>query len=269
MKNIILLLVLLYIASGIARAESNCDKINWQDSKVCVIAGGSANMDIAKSMGHARSLALKTARILAYEKLAEKMRGVVIGATSELLNEELSKSQVKTIVRATILNVTFEKEKVSFLADGSAWAEVTLSVPLYGRGGLVPETLKFENGISKTKRTKTGDIYHKYSSLIVNTLGQNFKPGFSVSFMDKQNGTEVFNSNMVKNLKITRGRGPVLYAKSISDAKKLLGTNAVTVQASIGANNTLSLSSEDSVEIRKMERQNGILSDGKIVIVID
>jgi hypothetical protein len=161
-------------------AANGCDEVNWQENKICVIAGGTADLDKAQSTAHARSMALRTARALAYEKLAEKVKGVIVGAQTRIKNDALDDSQVTTIVKATIRNVSFEKETMSFLPDGSPWAEVTLSVPIYGKAGLATKVLEYENGQAKSVAESP-----KNKTLIIDASGLNYDPGLFPKVVSK------------------------------------------------------------------------------------
>lgn len=155
MKNTLLILILTVFSLNTSWAINHCEEAEWEKKYICVIAGGTANTDQAINMAHSRSLSLKTARLLAYEKMAEKIKGVIVGSQSNLKNEIIDTSSVKSIVTAVVRNVNFEKETVRFLADGSPWAEVTLSVPLYGPEGVENEVLEYQHGQSLKKNNET------------------------------------------------------------------------------------------------------------------
>jgi hypothetical protein len=223
-------IILSAICLGNLRAENGCEEVNWQENKICVIAGGTADLDKAQSGAHARSLALRTARVLAYEKLAEKLKGVIVGAQTKLKNDALDESQVTTIVKATIRNVTFEKEMVSFLPDGSPWAEVTLSVPIYGKAGLSTKVLEFENGQAKSVVEDT-----KNKSIIIDASGLSYDPGLFPKIVS-QSG---------KNL--TKGDSNLRVFTDLKKAKSNAKRETTILKAtSVNDQNELILSDEDA-----------------------
>ena len=77
MRTLILTAVILasFFLVKNAKAANQCDQVDWQSSRICVIAGATADPNRAVNSAHARSLALKTARVLAYEKMAEMWGG--------------------------------------------------------------------------------------------------------------------------------------------------------------------------------------------------
>ncbi len=242
MKFVIFAILLVALLET-AVAANGCDEVNWQDNKICVIAGGTADMDKAQSQAHARSLALRTARVLAYEKLAEKIKGVIVGAQTNLRNDALDSSQVSTIVKATIRNVTFEKEMVSFLPDGSPWAEVTLSVPIYGKAGLSTKVLEYENGQAKNVAQES-----KSQTVIIDASGLSFEPGLTPKIVSKK-GQDLSNSDR-----------PMRIFTDIAKAKGNAGNESVVIKAkSVNENNALVLEDEDA--------QRLLVNEGQLIIV--
>lgn len=224
MKKLILL-TLMAISLNEAMATNGCDDINWQENKICVIAGGTADLDKAQSSAHARSLALRTARVLAYEKLAEKVKGVIVGAQTKLKNDALDESQVTTIVKATIRNVTFEKEIVSFLPDGSPWAEVTLSVPIYGKAGVSTKVLEYEQG----KANNVVEDGSRGTVLIIDASHLSYDPGLFPKVVSK-GGKQISNTNEplrvfsdLKKAQIAAGSETILIkAETVNDKNELI-----------------------------------------------
>jgi hypothetical protein len=143
----------------IQAVEANqCKNIGFREENFCIIAGGGADTTKTLNLGHARSLSLRNARILAYEKMAERLEGVILGSKSSLKSDLLSEGEVKTIVKATLKNVSIQKEAVSFLSDGSPWAEVTLSVPKRGKLGVETKVLEYSNGTKIEEQENTSIV---------------------------------------------------------------------------------------------------------------
>lgn len=246
MKKIILISILLTMALD-TWAKNDCEEINWKDNRICIIAGGTANMDHAQSVGHARVIALKTARILAYEKLAEKLKGVIVGSQSTLTNGNLDETQVKTIVNATIRNVSFEKEAVSFLSDGSPWAEVTLSVPIYGKKGVASEVLRFENGGSST----TENSNNNKKTIVIDARHLSYKPGLFPKITSKS-GTTLFSQDLFSKLGIGNNGLPLRTFTSLERASSVLEGKIInTIKAlSIGKDGDLVLPNSSTKSFR-------------------
>jgi hypothetical protein len=243
MKNLFLLVVMIIAAESLW-AANGCDEINWQENKICVIAGGTADLDKAQSSAHARSMALRTARVLAYEKLAEKVKGVIVGAQTKLKNDALDESQVTTIVKATIRNVSFEKEMVSFLPDGSPWAEVTLSVPIYGKAGVSTKVLEYEQGRANnvTEDSSKGKV------LIIDASSLSYDPGLFPKVVSK-GGKQISNPNE-----------PLRVFTDLKKAQTAAGSETLLIKAdSVNDKNELIVNDEDAQKL--------LVNSGDLIIV--
>lgn len=194
MRKILMALLLASLTSFSSFAVNHCEEADWEKKYICVIAGGTANTDQAINMAHSRSLALKTARLLAYEKMAEKVKGVIVGSQSNLKSEIIDTSSVKTIVSAVIRNVSFEKEMVKFLSDGSPWAEVTLSIPLYGPEGVENEVLEYQHGQSLKKNKEA--ISSKNVIVVLDLRGNSETLKRMPSIKNREDGSLFYSPSM-------------------------------------------------------------------------
>ena len=92
-----------------------------------VRAVGSSNPDLARDEAHARSLAAKTARVLAHERLAERLDGLRLSSETKLRNELLVGSTVQASVRSQVRGARVVEESFTKRPDGSIACEVTLA----------------------------------------------------------------------------------------------------------------------------------------------
>lgn len=109
-------------------------QINWPGGTVRVMAGATADMSRSVNEAHARSVAIKTARHLAYEKLAETVKGIRIDSDSTYDRELMLDSNLRTHVAALVQGARVIEERVTKAEDGAIWAEVSLELSLYGTG---------------------------------------------------------------------------------------------------------------------------------------
>ena len=109
---------------------------------VMVEAEGTADPAKATSMAHARTLALKTARALAYEKLLETVEGIKLTSHSVYKDELLKWSFMYTRVKGMIQNAQVMEEKVTELDDGSVLAKVQLVYRMHGKDGILTPFVK-------------------------------------------------------------------------------------------------------------------------------
>jgi hypothetical protein len=256
------ILTTLIILAGIillseARAENHCEMPNWEERYFCVVAGGSANTELAMNSGHARSMALKTARILAYEKMAEKIKGVLITSQSKLGNESLSSSQVNTAIKAKLHGINFEKETVEFLQDGSPWAEVTVSILRFDKMKR-NKALHFEGGSSKNLKTESAVS----KVLIIDLKGQGFKNIASPKIRNSERNSLVFSSDMLP----TGSRG-VQYYSDLEEIHNRFPDQEYVLIKGLVKNGEILVDSNEAQTIKKLDFENKIFSDEKIVFI--
>lgn len=262
MKKNIIYLLFFYFIFNYAYSQNNCELPNWQNSYICVIAGGSANMEMAQNMAHGRSLALKTARILAYQKMAEKLKGVVLDSQATLTNGNLDHEQISTIVKATIRNVNFEKESVNFLSDGSPWAEVTISVPKFGDKSIHEKILKFEN--AKNVSAQAGDM----SAIILDLRKLNYSPGLFPQIIGKS-GKEIFSPKIFSTNRLKNGGFPIKLTKSMGKANQWLSDKNIftLIPDSIDKNGNIVLGDSDAQTFVVQDLKHKIIENSNIVLV--
>lgn len=249
--------IFMLLIPNICFAINNCEHPDARNKYICVIAGGSANTDIAMNDGHARSLALKTARLLAYEKLAEKIKGVLIGSKANLSQQSLEEAEIKTIVSAKLRNINIEKETLKYLRDGSPWAEVTVSVPNFG-GYEQEEVVNYENGTSEKNKEKK----LKGRGVVLDLRGKRYSPNLKVRIV-AQNGRMIYSGQSASNIS---------YQKSISNALELsqIGHEAKIIRT-LGVNSAgeIEVSNEDALYLLHHNFEKESLNNGRLSIILD
>lgn len=105
------------------------------NGQVEITAWGAASMEDSKSRSHAVALALRTARHLAYEQLAEYLRGARTRSQSQYDGDVLQRAALTTQASAVIRGAKILKEEVKELRDGSVRAVVTVRHPLPRKDG--------------------------------------------------------------------------------------------------------------------------------------
>ena len=118
----------------------NAVRVNWVDKYIEVVAGGTVDMNQAVNMAHALTIAKKTARHLAYEKLAETIRGIHIDADATYDRELMVDSNLCTKVDALVLGAQVIDETHEQFADGSIMAQVRLGIRIVGSDSLMAGT---------------------------------------------------------------------------------------------------------------------------------
>jgi hypothetical protein len=100
------------------------------DGQLEVTAWGAASLTESQNRAHAVALALRTARHLGYERLAEYLRGARTSGRSDYEGDMLRAAAVATSSAALIRGARVAREEVTELPDGSVRAVVTLRYPL-------------------------------------------------------------------------------------------------------------------------------------------
>ncbi len=100
--------------------------VNFEDGYIQVSAFATADIKEAVNYTHAESMATKTARVLAYEQLAEEIDGLALTADTTVENELLKHSLVQTHVEAFIKGARVIDTKSEMMDDGSPKVTVTV-----------------------------------------------------------------------------------------------------------------------------------------------
>lgn len=112
-------------------------RTNWTDGYIEVMAGATVDARDAVNQAHAYAMAAKTARHLAYEKLAETISGLRLTANAVYDRELMLDSNLRTEVNALVRGARVISEQENVFADGSIWVEVTLGLKMRGDNGLI------------------------------------------------------------------------------------------------------------------------------------
>jgi len=120
---------------------TGASRINWEQGYIEVMAGATADPKQAVSQAHAYSIALKTARHLAYEKLAETVRGLRVTSNTTYDHELHQDSRLKTALDAVVRGARVIWEEGNEFRDGSMWVEVTLGLDMYGEHSAITPCL--------------------------------------------------------------------------------------------------------------------------------
>ncbi len=100
--------------------------VNMSAKNLQFTAMGTADPEMCVNQAHARIVALKTARHLAYEALAEHISGLCLECDSDYHNEIMRESRLNAEAEGFIMNAHPGSQRVEILDDGSVLATVTL-----------------------------------------------------------------------------------------------------------------------------------------------
>jgi hypothetical protein len=116
--------------------DDGARRVNWMDGYLEVVAEGTCDPAMSVSQAHCRTLALATARALAYQKLTESVYGISIDAENSYRDRALQDSRLETETHGLIRGARIIDESHEILPDGSVLARVRLGILLAGQRGL-------------------------------------------------------------------------------------------------------------------------------------
>lgn len=259
---------------------------NWEDGYIEVMAGATADMKDAVNLGHAYSIAMKTARHLAYEKLAETVGGLNLYSDATYDRELMVDSNLKTVLKAIIRKARVVNEKKSQFSDGSIWVEVTLGMKLFGEDGLIHSSVDWNNRrqVNVTPALQPAPIQPGsasasfpipaggYTGLILVATGLNGSPAMLPRILS-ENGEVLYGTNKIDSKYIVK-LGLMGYQNNLDKARTLdrVGKNPLVINAKnvSGKNKTdFVISQNDAANIKKAIAGNDFLKQCRVVAVLN
>jgi hypothetical protein len=266
--------------SGHPGKPSEASRVNWEDGYIEVKAGATADTEDAVNQAHGYAMALKTARHLAYEKMAETVAGVNLIGDASYDRELMVDANLKTMVRAMIRDARVVDETQSQFPDGSVWAEVTLGLMLYGEGGLIRPTMDWQSRrpVAPTPASAPEPVAPApanqpiYTGLIIDATGLDARPAMLPKIVSP-GGQVIFGTGRIDRDYVIK-HGLMGYQRSLENAKGLdrVGKNPlVVVPSSVSGGNRADfvVSQADADRIRAAAAQNNFLGQCRVVAVLN
>ena len=280
-------------------------RINWQEGYIEVMAGATADSKHSISQGQAYAIALKTARHIAYEKLAETVSGLCLTADATYKDEVQTDSHLKTQLHALVQHARVVKEDSHEFKDGSIWVEVTLGMRLHGNDKSVAAATVSRKpqpaAMTKIKKTRSGQrneaVEHApaptknepkkqetvslqtsnrqqvkpYTGLIVDARGLDARPAMLPQIV-AENGAVLYSGRNVSPEYLQK-MGLIGYRNSLAGAEKLerVGSHPLVVKAKDTAgryHTDFVLACEDASRLTVATAQNDFLGQCRVVAVL-
>lgn len=231
-------------------------QVDWSARKVLATGSGAPNLKL-DNVAQVRLAAERAAKLDAYRKIIETLKGVRITAT-ELGSAKLSRIEVRAQVQGIVQGC--KRVDTRYYSDGGV--DVVLDCPLDGGLGaaLAPAGKRVE---VPTEGDKT------FTGLVVDATGLQAKPTLSPNVVNDL-GTPVYVQGMVKSGAL-RTRGAVGYTRSVEEAKKdaRVGKNPIVVRAAELGETAGELKLAEG-EAKKLDGKNlSFLAEGRVVIATD
>lgn len=263
-------------------------RVNWVDEYVEVMAGGTADPDKVINEAHAISVATKTARHLAYEKLAETISGINITADAVYDRELMVDSNLQTSVEALIRGAQVVEERHDKLSDGSIWAQVRLGIHLKGQDNSLMSSSKSwmqenlaeagdnaqeqEQQDPAAEDTSTEAVEEEFTGLIVDAGGREVKPAMAPGIYS-ESGRQIYGYQDVDQDYLVQ-HGLVGYAESVQKAREMsrVGDNPLVVEAKQvrGKNSCdLAVSNQEAKKISSASLESPFLEECRVIFVVN
>lgn len=259
---------------------------NWEEGYLEVMAGATADQRDTVNIAQAFAVAEKTARHLAYEKLAETVGGLNLFGDSTYDRELMIDSNLRMVVQTRVKNARVLQVNRSQFSDGSIWVEVTLGMNLYGDNGLIRPSLDWqsrrpvkplpaEEPLSlKPKATPeaAAEAHEAYTGLIIDASGLGAAPAMLPRVLT-EDGEVLYGGGEVDKSYVVR-QGIMGYQRSLAKARGLerVGSNALVVRAkAVSGQNRCDLvvSRADALKIRAAAAGRNFLKECRVVAVVN
>ncbi len=119
-----------------SEGEDYATKVDWENGFVEVMGEATCDPALAVNQGHCYTMALKGARALAFEKLAETVHGLHITSSNTFQDEVISNTSLRTAVNGLIKDARIISEEQILMPDGSPLVRVKLGIMIAGPRGL-------------------------------------------------------------------------------------------------------------------------------------
>lgn len=261
-------------------AEDFKARINWEEGYLEVTAGGTCNVEKSKSKAQCYAMAVKTARHLALEKLAEIIFGVRIDANNLFVNEVEQDVALRSSTDGLIKGAREIAMEQTEFEDGSIWVEITMGIVLTGEKGLSSAVVPWMQRRTQAAPPKLFTVGAKppadvpeATGLIVDASGLGVKPAMAPRVLVQGRDEELYGRvNMDRSAAVRFG--VVGYTDSVDKARSLterVGANPMVVKAvaSGGAHSAdVLLSTDDAARVVAANMKGDFLKECRVVFVV-
>jgi len=259
---------------------ASASRTNWEEGYIEVMAGATADQRHIVNMAQGYAVAEKTARHLAYEKLAETIGGLNLYGDATYDRELSMDSNLRTVVQARIQNARVMNVTKSQFGDGSIWVEVVLAMNLVGQNSLMQPSLAWygrqnaahASPVAPAATAGRGDASPApVTGLILDARDLKAEPAMLPRII-AEDGEAIYGRGEIESEWIVQF-GLMGYQDSLSEAKSLhrVGKNPIVVRAQgVGGKNRSDfiVSRQDADRIKAASRIGGFLKECRVVAVI-
>jgi hypothetical protein len=261
-------------------ADDFKSRINWEDGYIEVVAGGTCNVETAKSKAQCYAMALKTGRHLALEKMAEIIYGVRIDANNVFENEVEADVKLETSTQGLIKGAREIALEQTEFEDGSVWVEVTMGLLLTGDKGLSSVVVPWmERQATNTPPklfastvTRPPDV-PEATGLIVDATGLGLRPAMAPRIVVEGKDEELYGRANIERSAAIRF-GVVGYTDEVAKARSLterVGENPMVIRAASVAGThgaDVVLTPEEAAKVVAADMKGGFLKECRVVFVV-
>lgn len=263
---------ILAIVAGTSLAQvqniSGVGSVDWGTRTVTAVGIGAPNPNMPEATY--RPMAIQAARNVALRNALELIKGLQMTSTTTVENFMVSSDVIRTQIDGYIRKFTTSEPR--FMSDKTI--EITVTIPFDNDLGntLLPATV-VSNPVVQIQAPATPVAAPGYTGLIIDARGTGAIPALMPKIVD-EDGREVYGSaNISREWAVKWGMAG--YSRSPEQAqvfKDRLGTQPGMIKAMRATGNSrcdLVISNKDANSIRAAAKTSKILSDCRVIILVD
>ncbi len=258
------------VVPGAVVEQTDKGSINYSQGIITATGIGTLP-EYAVNPGQARAMAIRAAKVDARRQLIEMVNGITLTSETTLRNrmaDEVVKEKVEGVIRGA-----YQVGETSYLSDTSV--EVTMAVSMSGISEVVtPAPVQTAPAVIAQPETIDAAPVQSgpFTGIIIDAKGLGVRPAMAPKIVN-QGGTIVYGpGNYTREYAIQYGVAG--YSKSLENARddvRVKGNPMVVKAISVqGTNMTdVVVSTEDSWKMQSADRNDNILKDCRVLILLD
>lgn len=278
-------LVVFFVATGIIVGDSHYA----QARELTASASAAANPRDALSISHARSLAIKTARHLAYEKLVETLHGLHLESVSQYRDELMDTTNIQIRSQGSLSGAYVKSEQIDVMEDRSVTATVVVGIQTGETSSPRDVVVQTQPGteidrsmpsasVRSELKEKPSEIEFKsksritgYTGLIVDARGVDYIPSEFPRILTPS-GKRVYDVDRIPDNAMSRQYVDFMTSIPEACASGRAGDYPLTVDViGLHSGNSSDLEVNDSIGdvIITEDQESGFLNQCRVVIIVD
>lgn len=252
-------------------------KTLWDIGYIEAVGEATCDMDEALSEADCYVTARRTAIVLAQEKLAEMVHGVVIDGESVLKNELLKSSTLRLKTAGLIRGAEIVAEDRVTLDDGSILARIWMRLPLFGSDGLSETVIRHAVEAAADRSIPKFEIQTQpeptpCTGIIIDATGIDASPAMAPKVLVLEELNAALSIDQV-DIDTASSIGMVAYASDVESALKIeerVGVSPLIIDAQRATGTTradIVITAADGVRLKAADPKGSIIRSCRVVFV--